>query len=383
MQILGNFINWIIMKNQENDLIAFVHDWIFHIGWAEAVFFDLIKQYTHLDKDEKIYTLFSDREDIDIDGYTYEIVTALPWWLNRLFVRWSSPTDPDMQVAGEEFVKKFFDYRNLIVLYPQLCRLLRRKIMSKKPRKLIISSFAAVKNIIPYGASRPMTEVILYLHSPNQYIRENYDEYRNKFASRQRLIFDSIVPYLRTRDSKHRQYNTVITNSEYTAQLAQTHYKIQHSLIQYPLLDPKFATTVPAASPRDYFLYLGRLTTFVREVDKIIELCNALHIPLIIAGSGPDEAYLKSIAGPTITFVWSITDVDEKIELIKYARWLINLSLESCGIATMEALALWVPVFGYNAGGTAELVWPDQWVLVHSKESKSLKAWFATFINNT
>ena len=76
-----------MMKNTQQQLTVFVHDWIFHIGGAESVFFDLIKKYTQHDTEEKIYTLFSDKEEIEVDGYTYDIITALPRWLNSLFVR--------------------------------------------------------------------------------------------------------------------------------------------------------------------------------------------------------------------------------------------------------------------------------------------------------
>ncbi|MDP2669724.1 MAG: hypothetical protein Q8O99_01590 [bacterium] len=41
---------------------------------------------------------------------------------------------------------------------------------------------------------------------------------------------------------------------------------------------------------------------------------------------------------------------------MKQARGLINLAKESCGMATMEALALGVPVFGYDDGGTIERI---------------------------
>jgi len=94
-----------------------------------------------------------------------------------------------------------------------------------------------------------------------------------------------------------------MTNSKYTAGLANKYYGIQHTTVLYPLLHEKFTTTQPASMSRNYFLYLGRLTTFVREVDVIITLFNELQLPLLIAGSGPDAQYLKSIAGPTITFV--------------------------------------------------------------------------------
>jgi len=46
----------------------------------------------------------------------------------------------------------------------------------------------------------------------------------------------------------------------------------------------------------EYYLYIGRLVRFVREVDRIIELANSMQIPLLVAGSGPDEQYLKEMA---------------------------------------------------------------------------------------
>ena len=361
-----------MMKSTQQQLTVFVHDWIFHIGGAESVFFDLIKKYTQHDTEEKIYTLFSDKEEIEVDGYTYDIITALPRWLNSLFVWWSK--------RKEWFISRIFDYRNLIVFYPQLCRLLRNKISREYPKHIVISSFAAAKNIISYGAAYRQEHVTLYLHSPNQYIRENHDEYVQKFSRWQTTIFGLLVPYLRRWDSKPRLYDTVLANSQYTAELARKHYLLDDITVQYPKLDPKFDHITPSRSTKNYMVYVGRLTSFVREVDKIITLCNTYHIPLIVMWSGPDEQYLKSLAWPTITWVGRVTDVDEKISIIKNARWLINLAKESCGIATMEALACGIPVFGYGVWGTAELVWPKQWVLVSSKDEESLKRGFEEFL---
>jgi glycosyltransferase involved in cell wall biosynthesis len=66
-------------------------------------------------------------------------------------------------------------------------------------------------------------------------------------------------------------------------------------------------------------------------------------------GDGPDREKLQNLAGPTITFLGHRSDPDEKYELLRRAKGLINITKESCGIVTMEALALGVPVFGYNA----------------------------------
>jgi glycosyltransferase involved in cell wall biosynthesis len=102
------------------------------------------------------------------------------------------------------------------------------------------------------------------------------------------------------------------------------------------------------------------LVRFIREVDRVIELFTTLQLPLLVAWSWPDEDYLKSIAWPTITFVWHIWNREEKIAIMKHARWLINLAKESCGIATMEALSLGVPVFGYGQWGSREIVARDE-----------------------
>lgn len=66
--------------------------------------------------------------------------------------------------------------------FPVLCRILRRKIYQFQPDHIIIDSFAAVKNIIkPEKNKHQLSQdkkhhTTLYLHSPMQYIRENYDE---------------------------------------------------------------------------------------------------------------------------------------------------------------------------------------------------------------
>jgi len=127
----------------------------------------------------RIFTLFSNRKYLTVDSQQIPITVALPGWINQLFVRGSRP----------EFSKlckirtKLLDYRNLIVFYPLLARLLARKIHSYKPELQVISSFAAVKNVVPHGKlSNDFPTTVLYLHSPMQYIHENYQEYVRKLS---------------------------------------------------------------------------------------------------------------------------------------------------------------------------------------------------------
>jgi hypothetical protein len=48
-------------------------------------------------------------------------------------------------------LSKLFDYRNLMFFYPVLVWILRRKVEQFAPDEMIVSSFAAVKNILPKG----------------------------------------------------------------------------------------------------------------------------------------------------------------------------------------------------------------------------------------
>lgn len=117
-----------------------------------------------------------------------------------------------------------------------------------------------------------------------------------------------------------------------------------------------------------------------KHLDKIILLCNKYTIPLIIAGDGPDKAYLMSIAGPTITFVGWVSKIEDKIALMKKSRGILNIAHESFGIVTAEALLLGVPVFGYDGGATPELVDTKSGVLTPSVDVDQMSPYFEQFL---
>lgn len=348
--------------------IAYIHDRIVFPGWAEKIFSDLIDDANHPETQWRIFTLFSPHDSF----HGLPISTALPKWVNSFFHRTQKNKIP--------VLSGLFDYRNLMPFYPLLCRLLQMKIQHFHPDRAIISSFAAAKNIVPSSWRHIPTS--LYLHSPNQYIRENYDEYCNKLTWFKKILFKFCSWYLRSRDSLPRSYQTISTNSTYTKSVAVKLYGLDPETIsvQYPKLPPEIYTYQPVVTPREYFIFIGRLVTFVRELDRIIDLANELEIPLLIMWDGPDREVLQDRAWPTITFLGNRSDPDEKYKILRHAKWLINITKESCWIVTMEALTVGVPVFGYNAWWTAELVthWKNWW-LVDSKEHDVLIEAFEKF----
>jgi glycosyltransferase involved in cell wall biosynthesis len=121
---------------------------------------------------------------------------------------------------------------------------------------------------------------------------------------------------LRKWDSKARTYDKVISNSRYTQQQAKKIYNID-ATIQYPQIHKKILKTDSNAEHQSYFIYTGRLVTFVKEVDKIIQACNQTQTPLIIMGDGPDKEKLQYMAGETIIFLPRIYDINQRIQLIQ------------------------------------------------------------------
>lgn len=255
-----------------------------------------------------MFTLFSDCRELRTKYHTLKVVTALPKRMNNLFVWCSTRNIP--------LLSRLFDYRNLMFFYPSLMRILSKKIKRYHPDHILISSFAIAKNITPISGIK----TTLYLHSPMQYIRTHYDEYDEKLTGIKWKLFNRIVPKLRKRDLKFTKFDKIYANSKYTAKVAEELYGMHTIQIKYPRVTEKCFIPAVQETPLEYYLYVGRLVTFVREADKIIKLCNELKVPLIVMGSGPDEVYLKSIAGPTIIFIGRITDVDEKIKIISQAK---------------------------------------------------------------
>jgi hypothetical protein len=269
----------------------------------------------------KIFTLFSDKKFLEVGGEQLEIVTALPRWVFSVFQYFEQHRVP--------VLSKLFDYRNLMFFYPVLVWILRQKISQFSPDEMVVSSFAAVKNILPpqaavksilpkqeeargtkrkqevqKGTSLQATKTTLYLHSPMQYIWDYYEDNVRKLRFPIRQFYQLITPVLRRWDKTPRYYDRVICNSHYTAAGAQRLYGRDHCEVQYPVIDPRYLSgslqddeKLPRSLQDDeYYVFIGRLVRFAKELDLIINVFNRTGDRLVIIGSGPDEQYLRSIA---------------------------------------------------------------------------------------
>lgn len=326
-----------------------------HQGNVRIHLFTLISEYSQL--------------QVQIPGTkqlaTISITSPLPNRLSKLFLYTKSHKIP--------ILSSLLDYRNLMPLYPLLMKLLSFKIKKRKPDSILISSFAIAKNITPIL----WVPTSLYLHSPMQYIWSHYQEYLNKFSGLKKRIFKITASYLRKRDLKYTHFDKVICNSQYTQQLAKEIYHIKSSVI-YPKIRDEYYFTGISPAPKPYFVCVWRLVNFVRECELIIQTFNTLKLPLLMIGDGPDAQYLKSIAGDSIIFTWWLDHTD-LIDTVKNSSWLINLTKESFGIGTAEALLMGVPVIWYKQGATCELVDTDSGILLQEKSIPALSEALITF----
>lgn len=114
--------------------------------------------------------------------------------------------------------------------------------------------------------------------------------------------------------------------------------------------------------PKDYFLYLGRITE-EKGVHFAIEAARTADVPLIIAGrSYPTEGYWhekieKQIDGKQIKYVGE-ANFQAKIELLQNAKAVLFPTQydEVFGLVMIEAQACGTPVIGWNKGSVAEVV---------------------------
>jgi hypothetical protein len=128
-----------------------------------------------------------------------------------------------------------------------------------------------------------------------QYIWDYYGDNIRKLTFPIKQFYQLITPVLRRWDKQPRQYDRVICNSHYTAVGAQRLYGRDHCEVQYPIIDPQYLQAKLAVES-DYYVFIGRLVRFAKELDLIIRVFNRTGDRLIIIGSGPDEQYLRSIA---------------------------------------------------------------------------------------
>lgn len=307
--------------------VAIVHDQLREFGGAERVLMSIKELFP----DAPVYTTTF---DLDSLGEHKDVIkkwdVRLTWFgkiplLNRFY----SPFRFLTPLIWEKLNLKEFD--------------------------LVISSTGSwmCKGVI----TKKPTIHISYIHHPPRYLYgyQTAIEWQKYLPIK---IYGLIVNhFLRMWDLKASQRpDYLIANSIETQRRIEKFYRRDSVVIYPPVSIPTQQPVNPLTrKPVNYFITVSRLAR-AKHVDLLIEAANKGKFDLHIVGIGRDEAYLKSLAGGTVTFTGNISDEQLKEELSGAKGFLFASVDEEFGIAPVEAMGYGVPVIAYASGGLRETV---------------------------
>lgn len=218
---------------------------------------------------------------------------------------------------------------------------------------LIISSSAFLAKGVITG---PNQRHIAYIHTPARFLYHLPTETSDKRSKWYwKIILAPIDFWLRIWDFQAAQRpDVLVANSQTTKARIKKFYR-REAVVVNPPVEVTAGINPAAAGGSSYFLSVSRLCAY-KNVDLIIRACNELKLPLVVVGTGREEAKLKALAGPTIKFAGFVSD-SELAELYRGCRaFIFAVSDEDFGITPVEAMGYGKPVIAYRSGGVTETV---------------------------
>jgi len=214
---------------------------------------------------------------------------------------------------------------------------------------LVISSESGpAKGVI----TSPKTCHICYCHSPMRYIWDVYPEYRRAMRFPVGPVFALTAHYLRLWDqASANRVDYFVANSRFIASRIRKYYGRESTVIHPPV---EVSAGKISASSGTYYVAIGRLVEYKR-FDLAIAACSNLGRPLKIIGSGPQERVLRRVAGPTVQFLGTISDIEVR-RILAGCRALLFPGEEDFGIVPVEAQSFGKPVIAYASGGVLETI---------------------------
>jgi len=196
---------------------------------------------------------------------------------------------------------------------------------------------------------------ISYIHHPPRYLYgyQTAIEWQKYWPIK---LYGTIVNhFLRMWDfTASQRPNYLIANSIETKKRIQKFYSRDSTVIYPPVAicsNPKPYTL----NSKKYFITVSRLAR-AKHVDLLIKAANKEKFNLHIIGIGRDEEFLKSLAGPTVSFLGNISDKQLQGELQGARAFVFAAVDEEFGIAPIEAMGHGAPVIAFASGGLKETV---------------------------
>jgi glycosyltransferase involved in cell wall biosynthesis len=170
---------------------------------------------------------------------------------------------------------------------------------------VISSSYAVAKGIL----TGPDQVHIAYVHSPMRYAWDLQHQYLAESGMARGLkgaLARVILHYMRMWDARTASGVTAFAaNSAFVARRIRKCYGRDARVIHPPVDVP---AALPAWTRGDHFLVASRLVPY-KNVRAVVEAFKLLpDQKLVIAGTGPELARLRALAGPNVTFAGFVSD---------------------------------------------------------------------------
>jgi len=213
---------------------------------------------------------------------------------------------------------------------------------------VVSSSHCVAKGVL----TPPDSTHICYCHTPMRYVWDRFGDYFGNGVTA-RLVYGPVAHYLRKWDvASAARVDHFIANSKHVAERIQKYYRREAEVI-YPPVDTE--VYVPAEEePEDYYLIVSALVPYKR-LELAIDAFNKRNEPLLIVGTGPQEAKLKARAGANIRFLGGLSQ-QELRPVYQRCQAVLLPGVEDFGIVPVEAQACGRPVVAFAEGGALESV---------------------------
>jgi len=246
--------------------------------------------------------------------------------------------------------------RNKVIALPLMP--LAWRTLPRQRFDVVVSSSHAFAHTVRFGASE-QTRYLSYVHSPARYVWS--PEYDARGRGSVLAVPRQILKHVDRRLSSH--VSSYAANSAEVRDRIKSYWRRDATVI-HPPVDVAFFSDAPAserAQPRDYLLGVGRWIAY-KNFPLMIEIASQAKVPLILAGSGPDEESLRRVASRSgVAVRFEVHPTRERLrELYWGARALLYPAHEDFGIVPVEAMACETPVIGLDRGGLRETVISDE-----------------------
>jgi glycosyltransferase involved in cell wall biosynthesis len=328
---------------RERPRVALVHDWLTGMRGGEKVLLSLLRLFP----EAPIFTL--------------------------LHVRGSVAPEIERRPIHTTFVQRLPDverrYRYYLPLFPRAVATL-----DVRDFDLVISSSHCVAKGVRV---RPGAVHVCYCHTPMRYVWDQFDEYFGvaRVGRLKNLAAAAVAGPLRRWDvATAAGVHHFIANSAYVAGRIERYYARRAAAVIPPPVDTDFFTPGPDQPDNGaYDLVVSALAPYKR-LELVLEAYRGTGRPLKIVGFGPEEARLRAIAPPEVSFLGRVDDLALR-DLYRGCRAVIMPGIEDFGIVPLEAMACGRPAVVFGEGGGLESVVPGETGLVfHEPTAAALKA---------